>query len=154
MIGSGAWACAAMHVVAQNLEASGDVADEFCSQALMYVYEEDWQVCVRLGRQAGLRDGFPGLIAPDSCRATCRLLACQSAEQVYVQTTIGVGAALVRCSSVLPAGALAVKEGARSLQGLQHWRLVLCYGKSCPQLRIVCIWSIMSAVLVCPPKAY
>lgn len=43
MIGSGAWACAAMHIVAQNCLAY-DIADEFVDDVRMWVYEEDYQV--------------------------------------------------------------------------------------------------------------
>lgn len=43
MIGSGAWACAAMHIVAQNCLAY-DEADEFVDDVRMWVYEEDYQV--------------------------------------------------------------------------------------------------------------
>jgi glycerol-3-phosphate dehydrogenase len=43
MIGSGAWACAAMHIVAQNCLAY-DVADEFVDEVRMWVYEEEFQV--------------------------------------------------------------------------------------------------------------
>lgn len=46
MIGSGAWACAALHLVAQNCVAA-DVADEFVDDVRMWVYEEE--VEVRLG---------------------------------------------------------------------------------------------------------
>jgi len=42
MVGSGAWACAAMHMVAQNC-AAADVADEFVDDVRMWVYEEDYQ---------------------------------------------------------------------------------------------------------------
>eukprot|EP00882_Tetradesmus_deserticola_P031018 GHRQ01035054.1.p1 GENE.GHRQ01035054.1~~GHRQ01035054.1.p1 ORF type:complete len:466 (+),score=230.35 GHRQ01035054.1:636-2033(+) len=42
MIGSGAWACAAMHVVAQNCLAY-DAADEFVDEVRMWVYEEEFQ---------------------------------------------------------------------------------------------------------------
>ncbi|KAF6254612.1 HAD-like domain-containing protein [Scenedesmus sp. NREL 46B-D3] len=42
MIGSGAWACAAMHIVAQNCLAY-DVADEFVDDVRMWVYEEEFQ---------------------------------------------------------------------------------------------------------------
>eukprot|EP00878_Enallax_costatus_P016906 GHUV01017747.1.p1 GENE.GHUV01017747.1~~GHUV01017747.1.p1 ORF type:complete len:484 (+),score=134.18 GHUV01017747.1:161-1612(+) len=42
MIGSGAWACAAMHIVGQNC-AAYDVADEFVDDVRMWVYEEDYQ---------------------------------------------------------------------------------------------------------------
>lgn len=42
MIGSGAWACAAMHMVAQNCTAD-DPADEFTDEVRMWVYEEEWQ---------------------------------------------------------------------------------------------------------------
>jgi len=41
MIGSGAWACAAMHIVAQNC-AAYDEADEFVDDVRMWVYEEDY----------------------------------------------------------------------------------------------------------------
>lgn len=43
MVGSGAWACAAMHIVAQNC-AAFDVADEFVDDVRMWVYEEEWEV--------------------------------------------------------------------------------------------------------------
>ncbi len=43
MIGSGAWACAAIHIVAQNCERY-DEADEFTDEVRMWVYEEEWQV--------------------------------------------------------------------------------------------------------------
>lgn len=43
MIGSGAWACAAMHIVAQNCLAY-DEADEFVDDVKMWVYEEDYKV--------------------------------------------------------------------------------------------------------------
>jgi hypothetical protein len=43
MVGSGAWACAAMHIVAQNC-AAFDEADEFVDDVRMWVYEEDWEV--------------------------------------------------------------------------------------------------------------
>jgi methionine-rich copper-binding protein CopC len=43
MIGSGAWACAAMHIVAQNC-AAYDEADEFVDDVRMWVFEEDYQV--------------------------------------------------------------------------------------------------------------
>eukprot|EP00775_Hariotina_reticulata_P002377 gene2377-2682_t len=42
MIGSGAWACAAMHIVAQNC-AADDEADEFVDDVRMWVYPEDYQ---------------------------------------------------------------------------------------------------------------
>lgn len=42
MVGSGAWACAAMHIVAQNC-AAFDVADEFVDDVRMWVYEEEWE---------------------------------------------------------------------------------------------------------------
>jgi glycerol-3-phosphate dehydrogenase len=42
MIGSGAWACAAMHIVAQNCLAY-DVADEFVDEVRMWVYEEEFE---------------------------------------------------------------------------------------------------------------
>ncbi|WIA14356.1 hypothetical protein OEZ85_002885 [Tetradesmus obliquus] len=42
MIGSGAWACAAMHIVAQNCLAY-DEADEFVDEVRMWVYEEEFQ---------------------------------------------------------------------------------------------------------------
>jgi glycerol-3-phosphate dehydrogenase len=47
MIGSGAWACAAMHIVAQNCLAY-DVADEFVDEVRMWVYEEEFQVRCRV----------------------------------------------------------------------------------------------------------
>ncbi|KAI8466342.1 MAG: NAD-dependent glycerol-3-phosphate dehydrogenase N-terminus-domain-containing protein [Monoraphidium minutum] len=40
MVGSGAWACAAMHMVAQNT-LQADPADEFCDDVRMWVYEEE-----------------------------------------------------------------------------------------------------------------
>ncbi|GBF87939.1 glycerol-3-phosphate dehydrogenase [Raphidocelis subcapitata] len=40
MVGSGAWACAAAHMVAQNC-AGDDPADEFADEVRMWVYEED-----------------------------------------------------------------------------------------------------------------
>lgn len=43
MIGSGAWACAATHIVAQNCR-EYDPADEFVDEVGMWVYEEDHQV--------------------------------------------------------------------------------------------------------------
>lgn len=42
MVGSGAWACAAMHIVAQNC-AAADVADEFVDDVRMWVFEEDYE---------------------------------------------------------------------------------------------------------------
>jgi glycerol-3-phosphate dehydrogenase (NAD+) len=45
MVGSGAWACAALHLVAQNCEAD-DLADEFVDDVRMWVYEEEYQVSV------------------------------------------------------------------------------------------------------------
>jgi glycerol-3-phosphate dehydrogenase (NAD+) len=43
MVGSGAWACAAMHIVAQNC-AAFDEADEFVDDVRMWVFEEDYEV--------------------------------------------------------------------------------------------------------------
>lgn len=42
MIGSGAWACAAMHMVAQNCYQQ-DAADEFADTVRMWVYEEQYE---------------------------------------------------------------------------------------------------------------
>jgi glycerol-3-phosphate dehydrogenase len=43
VIGSGAWACAAARMVAQNT-ANGDPGDEFVDEVKMWVYEEDLNV--------------------------------------------------------------------------------------------------------------
>jgi glycerol-3-phosphate dehydrogenase (NAD+) len=43
MVGSGAWACAAVRMVAQNC-AQADPAEEFADQVRMWVYEEDYEV--------------------------------------------------------------------------------------------------------------
>jgi hypothetical protein len=43
MVGSGAWACAAMHIVAQNC-AERDPADEFVDDVRMWVFEEQYEV--------------------------------------------------------------------------------------------------------------
>lgn len=43
MVGSGAWACAAMHIVAQNC-AAFDEADEFVDDVRMWVFEEEHEV--------------------------------------------------------------------------------------------------------------
>lgn len=40
MVGSGAWACAALHIIAQNCEAL-DPTDEFVDEVKMWVYEEE-----------------------------------------------------------------------------------------------------------------
>jgi glycerol-3-phosphate dehydrogenase (NAD+) len=44
VLGSGAWACAAARMVAQNT-ASKDPANEFASEVKMWVYEEEVEVC-------------------------------------------------------------------------------------------------------------
>lgn len=43
MVGSGAWACAAVHIVAQNC-AEFDPADEFVDDVRMWVFEEQYEV--------------------------------------------------------------------------------------------------------------
>ncbi|KIY91472.1 hypothetical protein MNEG_16492, partial [Monoraphidium neglectum] len=42
MVGSGAWACAALHMVAQNT-LGDDPADEFTDEVRMWVYEEEYE---------------------------------------------------------------------------------------------------------------
>lgn len=51
MVGSGAWACAAVRILGQNCLAA-DEADEFVDDVRMWVYEEDYQV----------RGGGPGQV--------------------------------------------------------------------------------------------
>jgi glycerol-3-phosphate dehydrogenase (NAD+) len=43
MIGSGAWACAAARLIAQNTQL-GDFQDEFTSEIKMWVHQEDVEV--------------------------------------------------------------------------------------------------------------
>ncbi len=43
MVGSGAFACAAMHMMSQNVN-GGDPADMFTKDINMWVYEEDYEV--------------------------------------------------------------------------------------------------------------
>lgn len=43
MIGSGAWACATMSMVAKNVR-EDDPADVFVDEVPMWVYEEDFKV--------------------------------------------------------------------------------------------------------------
>jgi glycerol-3-phosphate dehydrogenase (NAD+) len=45
MVGSGAWACAALRIVAANC-AARDPADEFVDEVRMWVYEEEYEVRV------------------------------------------------------------------------------------------------------------
>lgn len=47
MVGSGAWACAAVRIIAQNTR-DADPSDEFVDDVSMWVYEEDCQVSARL----------------------------------------------------------------------------------------------------------
>jgi hypothetical protein len=58
MVGSGAWACAAMHMVAQNCKAD-DPADLFADEVRMWVYEEDYQVWGLGVGSGGLGYGCP-----------------------------------------------------------------------------------------------
>ena len=46
VIGSGAWACAAARMVAQNT-ASPDPSNQFAEEVKMWVYEEQVDVCLR-----------------------------------------------------------------------------------------------------------
>jgi hypothetical protein len=43
MVGSGAWACAAIHMLAQNCR-DDDPAIEFVKEVKMWVYEENFEV--------------------------------------------------------------------------------------------------------------
>lgn len=54
MVGSGAWACAAMHIVAQNC-AADDEADEFVDDVRMWVFEEDCEVRLLGDLDCGVR---------------------------------------------------------------------------------------------------
>ncbi len=72
MVGSGAWACAAVRMMAENTRGAADPADDFVDEVTMWVYEEDYQV----GRVGGVwvscvSEG-PGRLCERGCRVYVR----------------------------------------------------------------------------------